>query len=95
MSDRADILDAARAAVTVDRAAVHGSAERSFGAIAAHWSAHLAAAHGCHVQLTGADVALMMILMKVVRAGGNPSHGDSWVDIAGYAACGGEIAGMA
>ena len=30
--------------------------------------------------------------LKTVRAWGNPDHGDNWVDIAGYAACGGELA---
>lgn len=35
----------------------------------------------------------MLVDLKVTRAWGNPSHGDNWVDIAGYAACGGELAG--
>nr|DAK94186.1 MAG TPA: hypothetical protein [Caudoviricetes sp.] len=38
------------------------------------------------------DVAQMMILLKVARAKGNPKHQDNWVDMAGYAACAGEIA---
>jgi len=36
------------------------------------------------------DVALMMALLKIARLKGNPIHGDSWVDLAGYAACGAE-----
>jgi hypothetical protein len=35
----------------------------------------------------------MMVDLKTVRAWGNPSHHDNWIDVAGYAACGGEIAG--
>ena len=35
----------------------------------------------------------MLVDLKTVRAWGNPAHDDNWVDIAGYAACGGEIAG--
>ena len=38
-------------------------------------------------------VALMMALLKVARLIKSPEHLDSWVDLAGYAACGGEIAG--
>ena len=39
------------------------------------------------------DVAVMMALLKVARLSNSPNHMDSWVDLAGYAACGGEIAG--
>ena len=38
------------------------------------------------------DVAVMMALLKIARISENPQHMDSWVDLAGYAACGGEIA---
>ena len=83
---RADILDAARACVTKDRASTYGNAEDSFALIARYWSAHLGHA------VTATDVAAMMALLKLARIGANPSHRDSWVDLAGYAACGGEIA---
>lgn len=36
-------------------------------------------------------IALMMILFKVARNIANFRKTDNWVDIAGYAACGGEI----
>ena len=35
---------------------------------------------------------MMMILLKVARIKSNNSKEDSFIDIAGYAACGGEIA---
>ena len=35
----------------------------------------------------------MMALLKIARVKYNPRHADSWVDIAGYAACGAECAG--
>jgi hypothetical protein len=38
------------------------------------------------------DVAVMLALLKVARIKQNPNHTDNWIDIAGYAACGGEIA---
>lgn len=86
MSVRKDILEEALRAVTVDRAATHGAVEDNFGRLAALWSALLG------VRVTPAQVALMLIGLKQVRAWGNPGHADNWVDIAGYAACGGEIA---
>lgn len=84
---RAAVLDAARQAVTKDRAATHGALEDSFAAIAAIWSVRLG------VTVSPAQVAIMMVDLKTVRAWGNAGHADNWVDIAGYAACGGELSG--
>jgi hypothetical protein len=84
---RSAILDTAREAVTKDRAATHGALESSFGQIAAIWSVRLG------VTVTPAQVAIMMIDLKTVRGWGNPGHLDNWVDMADYAACGGELAG--
>lgn len=86
---RSDVLDAARQAVTVDRAATHGALGSSFVQIAAIWSVRLG------VTITPAQVAILMIDLKTVRGWGNPGHFDNWVDIAGYAACGGELSGAA
>lgn len=83
---RSDILSTAAECVTVDRASTYGAAENSFGLIAAYWSAHL------DTNVTAVDVAAMMALLKLARVKNNPGHVDSWVDLAGYAACGGEIA---
>lgn len=83
---RAEILDEAKHAVTVDRAATHGNAEDGFGLIATYWSAHLDA------DVSATDVAVMMGLLKIARIKANPKHLDSWTDVCGYAACGGEIA---
>jgi hypothetical protein len=84
--NRSEILNTAKEYVTKDRAATHGDAEKSFGLIAAYWSAHLDAYVGPE------DVAIMMTLMKLARAKANPGHADNWVDGCGYLACGGEIA---
>ena len=40
---------------------------------------------------TAHDVAAMMILLKVARLATSPDKWDNWVDIAGYAALGGEV----
>lgn len=83
---RTEVLETAREYVTKDRAATHGNVEDSFATLAAVWSARLG------VPLRPDQVAIMLIDLKAVRAWGNPAHADNWVDIAGYGACGGEIA---
>lgn len=87
--NRRDILDAAADAVLRDRAATHGAAEETFGAIARVWSARLG------MTLRPDQVAILLADLKACRAWGNPGHEDNWVDLAGYAACGGELAGSA
>lgn len=84
--NRTDILDTASDCISRDRQATHGGPKRNFGIIAAYWSVHL------DHPVTASDVAVMMTLMKCARIKANPSHVDSWVDGAGYLACGGEIA---
>ena len=83
---RSEILNTAREYVTKDRAATHGDAERNFGLIAAYWSSHLDA------DVTPADVAVMMTLLKLARIKSNFGNIDNWIDGCGYLACGGEIA---
>lgn len=93
--NRAEVLDTAEGLISKDRAAIYGDAKESFEAIAAMWTAYLknhAPGDDLH-PLNGADVAAMMVLMKVSRLRYAQQHADSWVDIAGYAALGGEIAG--
>ena len=82
---RHECLEAARKAVE-ERAVQHGRPENVFEQIANLWSAFLG------VELAPADVAMMMILFKVARAQGSPANEDTWTDIAGYAACGAELA---
>ena len=84
---RADILATASEYVTQDRAATHGDAENNFRRIADLWNAYL----GVNT-ISAVDVAVMLALLKVARIKSNPTHADNWIDIAGYAACGGEIA---
>ena len=83
---REEILARAKDIVSGDRDKTYGIPENSFGYIARLWSDYL----GCTIR--PCDVANMMILFKIARSQYNPDHYDSWVDIAGYAACGGEVA---
>lgn len=95
MSTRTDILDAAKRCVCGDREQDYGSPENSFDAIAALWNAYL---NGCpastvnsQVQLEAKDVAAMLALLKIARIASGHAKEDNWIDLAGYAACGGEI----
>lgn len=83
MAARERILAEAWQVVTQDRNLQYGPPEDSFTTIANLWSAYL------ELDLIAQDVAAMMVLMKVARVRSAPFHTDSWVDIAGYAACGG------
>jgi hypothetical protein len=87
----ASVLDAAKAAVSGDRALNYGKPEDNFARIRDLWNTHIANLYGERaVTLNRADVAMMLILLKVARLENNPTHLDSWTDIAGYAACGAE-----
>lgn len=84
-SPRVRILDEAKRVVTKDRNADYGDPEDNFRQIAALWAAYK------QVPFTSADVAIMSALIKVARLAKTPGHHDSCVDIAGYAACLGDI----
>lgn len=85
---------AARAAeiVSGDRAKTHGDMVGTHRQIAALWNAYLGHRIEAHAQLDARDAALMMALLKVARAGAGQHNVDDYVDLAGYAACAGEIA---
>lgn len=88
---RADILDAAKACITVDRAATHGAAENSFAWIAGHWNWWLQDKLEPGASITPYDVAQMMVGFKQARAKGNPAFHDNAIDAVGYSALAGEI----
>ena len=81
---RESILDAAKRCVCGDREQDYGSPEDNFAVIAALWTAYTG------TDITPKDVAMMMALLKIARAkaGNKP---DTYIDLAGYAACGGEL----
>ena len=89
---REAILDSAKSAVLGSREVAYGKPEANFTRIARLINAHLQNRFGMDAnQITAGDVAMLLIQVKAGRLGGNMTHLDSWVDIAGYAACGGEI----
>lgn len=85
-----ECLDAAIEA-TKDRGLNYGAPEDNFLRIANLWNVYLTGRRVPHECIGAADVANMMVLMKVARLQNHAAHLDSWVDIAGYAACGAEI----
>lgn len=94
--NRTDILDGARSAVCGDRDHDYGGPEKSFECIAEMWTSFLRYSKpeiGI-ATLTASDVAAMMCMLKLARIAKNPAKMDSWVDLAGYSACGGECASV-
>lgn len=77
-----DMLDEAATAVEGDRDLQYGPPRTDFQRTATMWSAYLG------VPIEPQDVGAMMALLKVSRIRQTPDKRDSWVDLAGYAACG-------
>lgn len=88
---RADILDAAKKCVCGQREQDYGTPESNFKLIADLWNDYLYSAKDGADFITPTDVAMMMSLLKIARIRNGGGTGDSFVDLAGYAACGGEI----
>lgn len=83
---REQVLEQARACVCGQRVQDYGEPEDNFTAIANYWSVYKG------IEFTRQDVSNMMILLKLSRVMSGHATVDSYVDIAGYAACAGEIA---
>lgn len=83
---RAEILDTAKSCVTGNREQDYGTPEKNFERIADLWNAYL----GMGI-IDPVDVAAMLALLKIARIASGNAKDDNWVDLAGYAACGGEI----
>ncbi len=83
---RADVLDKAKHIVCGRRESDHGTPENNFTTIAKLWAAYK------DVDFTATDAAIMMALLKIARIKTGTATEDSFVDLAGYAACGAETA---
>ena len=86
---RKRVLSEAERCVCGQRAQDYGTPEDSFEMIGKLWTVYLDYA----TKIDAHDVAAMMALLKIARIAKSPDHMDSWCDLAGYASCGGEIAG--
>lgn len=85
--NRAAILDAAKKCVCGQRVQDYGTPEDNFQLIADLWNAYMGG------QLfKSKDVAILLGLLKVARIKTGTGTEDCFIDLAGYAACAGEIA---
>ena len=64
---------------------VYSDCEDNFAVIAQLWSVYKGQT------FTPADVAAMMVCVKLSRIKSSPDHLDSWLDLGGYAVCGAGI----
>jgi len=76
---------------SLERSDEYGEPEDSFDTIAELWNGFLRGGGIADPNLDGADVANMMILLKVARNSQGHYHEDNWVDIAGYAESGARV----
>ena len=90
-----EVLRTAEEIIFGERAKTYGNVKTSFSTIADFWTAYINKVlidqnpeAEFSVVLSGHEVAMMMILMKVSRTTGS-YHIDNYIDIAGYAALAG------
>ena len=86
VSPRVEALREAARIISGERNIQYGGPEENFTRTAKIWSVIMG------IEFTAEDVAMMMVGLKVARYA---NHGmfqpDTWIDIAGYAACGYEV----
>lgn len=87
-------LEEAKKCVCTDRNQQYGEPEQNFAVIAQLWQTYLQASlKSDEIEILPSDVAMMMVLFKAARvATAKVGKADNFVDLAGYAACGCELA---
>ena len=85
MNRRTECLSIAEQLVNHDRNTQYDEPSADFKRTAGMWSAYL----GQPIELH--DVAAMMAMLKLARIRHAPQNADSWIDLAGYAACGYDV----
>lgn len=80
------VLDVAKAAVTGARNDEYGHPAINHGCTAAMVEAYLQRKYGDAAKFDALDVCAFNVLQKISRLANTPTHIDSLVDIAGYAA---------
>ena len=90
--NREEVLNGAKDCVCVDRENIYGKPEDNFATIANFWSEYLFSKGVLEELIDSDDVAMMMALLKIARIATGKPKADNYIDLAGYAACAGEIA---
>lgn len=91
---RSEVLEKANEAVSQARNTSYGEPQDDLGCTAELWDSYITRI----TQVRGlpdirpSDISAMMILLKISRLAHSPGEMDHWVDIAGYAAIGAEVA---
>jgi hypothetical protein len=84
--ERVEMLREAARIINGERDKQYGGPEDNFDRIAKIWTILF------HIPFTTEDVALAFVATKLARFASNSGfQPDTWVDIAGYAACGYEV----
>lgn len=81
---RVKVLENAKQLVNKDRAEVYGDSKINHDRIAKFWSVILGK------EITSQQVIMCMTALKLARLIETPDHTDTWTDICGYGALGGE-----
>ena len=87
---RKEVLVSANRCVCGNREQDYGSPENNFLTIANLWIDYLSAKEEV-LDIQPRDVAAMLCLLKIARIASGHAKEDNWIDLAGYAACGGEL----
>lgn len=92
---RQEILKIASDLISNDRQRAYGTPAENFALIANLWNDYLHA-RGISTSLMNlikpADVAVLNMLQKIARIVASPDKDENWIDIAGYAGLGAEVA---
>ena len=94
---RSELLHAAEVCVCGQREEDYGTPEDSFRVIGELWETYIkekcVGDPAAEVCIVPEDVAALLALLKIARIATGHGKSDNWVDLAGYAACGGELQG--
>ena len=91
--NRKELLENSIKCVCGERDEQYGSPENNFSVIANLWTIYFRAAHiSFNSVFKPEDVGMMLALLKIARIATGKPKADNYIDLAGYAACAGEIA---
>ncbi len=82
---REEILTKAAECISGQRVDDYGKPENNFAVIADLWTVYKDTPFDAH------DIAVMMALLKIARIKSGHNKADNYIDLAGYAACAGEL----
>lgn len=89
--ERFEILEEAKKCISGKREGDPGEQENTMELISMFWNLYLKEAYKSRpFELEDYDADAMMCLMKIARIATGYGNKDNWIDLAGYAALGGE-----